>query len=399
MGVDAVGTGLFLPVSVLYPMRVLGLSEAVTGTVLTIATCLTLALPALVSVWIGRVGPRRLVVAGLLLQAVAMTAYLCAGGPLSVFAVVLCAVTGQRVFFASVYGMLADLAPSGSRDGYFAWAATMQSGGTALGGLLSGALFIGGDPSSYRLAVGGDGLTFALSALLVLLFVRAPEPVPGNAEGTGTALARVLADRPFLGLTAANTLLVLPIPATSTLLPAFVVGHLGAPAWLPGALTGGATALLTVCRPAAVRALARINRVRVLQTVAALLAVWAAAMGAAVLMATASVVPYLFAVTGLFGLAFLVQGPVSNGLVAAVAPEPHRSGYLAVSQYSFGVADAAAPLLVVLLTLSTWLPWAVLTCCMVVALAVLTAVSRSWPRRLLCPADPAPDADRVLVSG
>ncbi len=72
-GVGAVGTGVFLPVSVLYPMRVLGLSEAVIGTVLAVATCLTVALPTLVNAWIGQAGSHRLVV-GLSLQMAAMAA-------------------------------------------------------------------------------------------------------------------------------------------------------------------------------------------------------------------------------------------------------------------------------------------------------------------------------------
>ncbi|WP_158104703.1 MULTISPECIES: hypothetical protein [Streptomyces] len=54
-------------------MRVLGLSEAVIGTVLAVATCLTVALPTLVNAWIGQAGSHRLVV-GLSLQMAAMAA-------------------------------------------------------------------------------------------------------------------------------------------------------------------------------------------------------------------------------------------------------------------------------------------------------------------------------------
>ncbi|MEX5711461.1 hypothetical protein AB1484_25010 [Parafrankia sp. FMc6] len=48
---------------------------------------------------------------------------------------------------------------------------------------------------------------------------------------------------------------------------------------------------------------------RVLQTAPVLLALWAAAMGAAVLVAAPTVVSYLSAVTALHGLAFLRRAP------------------------------------------------------------------------------------------
>ncbi|MEX5711460.1 hypothetical protein AB1484_25005 [Parafrankia sp. FMc6] len=68
-----------------------------------------------------------------------------------------------------------------------------------------------------------------------------------------------------------------------------------------------------------------------------------------------------------------------------------------MSQHSFGVADAAAPVLVVLLALSPWPPRAVLARCTVVALAILTTVSLRGPRQILRPAETAPDAGSVLV--
>lgn len=400
MGMDAVGTGMFLPVSVLYPMHVIGLSEATTGAVLAIAACLTLVLPGLVARWVATVPPRSLVLVGLGLQAIAMAAYLAAGGLIAVFAVVLLAVSGQRIFFASVYGLLADLAPRGPKDGHFAWAAAMQSGGTALGGLLAGAVLLHPSTAAYQVVVGVNAVSFASSALLVAVLVRpggstppSTSDQPSQARGPRSSL---LADRRFLRLIAATTLLVLPVPAISTLLPAYLVHHLDAPTWLPGTLTGCATALLTLFRPGAVRLLAHRDRVRVLQTIAALLAAWAAAMGFALLVPDPFLVPFLCGFTALYALAFLAQGPVSNGLVAAIAPERDRSRYLAASQYSFGIADAAAPGLVVLLSIAPALPWVVLSGGMLVAIGLLAAIGGGQPRPVPPPAETL-EADREPV--
>ncbi len=69
LGVDNAGSGLFLPVALLYVTRDVGLPLTVAGMVVAAGTVAGLAVPPLAGHLGDRVGPRRVVVAAELLQA------------------------------------------------------------------------------------------------------------------------------------------------------------------------------------------------------------------------------------------------------------------------------------------------------------------------------------------
>lgn len=74
--IDAVGTGLHLPLSMVYFLAVTDLSEGGVGLLLTAATACSLLLPLLVGRIVDRVGPRSVVIAGLSFQAAGFFLYL-----------------------------------------------------------------------------------------------------------------------------------------------------------------------------------------------------------------------------------------------------------------------------------------------------------------------------------
>jgi len=91
-----------------------------------------------------------------------------------------------------------------------------------------------------------------------------------------------------------------------------------------------------------------------------------------------------------------VQGPVSNGLVTALAPDELRGRYLAVFQYSFGVAVMVAP---ALLAVGDWVPtapWLVLAAAAVAAAAGMLLLGTRLPGHILRP-EPAAMAAETCV--
>jgi MFS family permease len=84
LGVDNVGSGLFLPVALLYVTRVVGLPLATAGTVVAIGTMAGLAVPPVAGRLVDRVGPRLTVISAQSLQALGAAAYLVARNPASV---------------------------------------------------------------------------------------------------------------------------------------------------------------------------------------------------------------------------------------------------------------------------------------------------------------------------
>jgi MFS family permease len=67
LGVDNFGSGLFLPVALVYVTRVVGLPLAVAGPIVALGTVAGLAVPPVAGPLVDRVGPGRVVVAAVLL--------------------------------------------------------------------------------------------------------------------------------------------------------------------------------------------------------------------------------------------------------------------------------------------------------------------------------------------
>ena len=79
-GSQQLGSGLFLPVVLLYVTRVVGLPLAAAGTVVALGTVAGLAVPPTAGRLVDRVGPRRVVIGAELLQALGAVTYLAAWG-------------------------------------------------------------------------------------------------------------------------------------------------------------------------------------------------------------------------------------------------------------------------------------------------------------------------------
>ena len=101
LGADNAGSGLFLPVALLYVTRDVGLPLAVAGTVVALGTVAGLAVPPLAGHLGDRIGPRRVVVGAELLQALGAVTYLAARGAAAVTAAAVLLAAGQQLFYSS----------------------------------------------------------------------------------------------------------------------------------------------------------------------------------------------------------------------------------------------------------------------------------------------------------
>src|SRR3984885_13508450 len=186
LGADNAGSGLFLPVALLYVTRDVGLPLAVAGTVVALGTVAGLAVPPLAGHLGDRIGPRRVVVGAELLQALGAVTYLAARGAAAVTAAAVLLAAGQQLFYSSLFALISDVAGDGPKDRPFAVAAMVRSACFGLGGLAAAGLLSVAGPGAYRIAVAVDAVSFAVCALLLALLVRTPAPSrPGGAAAGG----------------------------------------------------------------------------------------------------------------------------------------------------------------------------------------------------------------------
>ena len=247
LAVDNLGSGLFLPLSLLYVTRVVRLPLATAGTVVALGTLAGLAVPPVAGRLVDRAGPRLVVICAQLLQALGAVTYLAArGAAVVVVAAVLLAV-GQQTFYSSLFGLISDVAGDGPKDRPFAVAAMVRSACFGLGGLAAGGLLSTAGPVAYRIAVLADAASFAACALLLALLVRIARRGHHGAPAArdvprvlSDALAEALAPRAARGRYLAAFQYAFTVPGV--IAPA-VVALFSVAVWLPWLLVGAGAAL------------------------------------------------------------------------------------------------------------------------------------------------------------
>jgi Na+/melibiose symporter-like transporter len=385
LGVDNFGSGLFLPVVLLYVTRVVGLPLAAAGTVVALGTAAGLAVPPAAGRLVDRVGPRRIVICAELLQALGAVTYLVARGTAMVAVAAVLLAGGQQLFYSSLFALIADVAGDVPRDRPFAVAAMVRSACFGLGALAAAALLSWAGTGGYRVAVIVDAGSFAVCALLLGLLVRVPRPGHPGVRATAAAARGPWSDRPFLALIVVTGLVALPLDFYLSGMSVYVLGELHAEPWLPGAALALFTGLNSVGATAALWATRRLRRTTAMAWGAALLVVWCGVSVAAVAMPARWRAADLLAATVVLAAAGLAFGVRVNALAEATAPAGARGRYLAAFQYSFTVPGVMAPAVVALFSVAVWLPWLLVGAAAGVAVLALRWLAGQLPARALRP--------------
>src|SRR5260370_10902795 len=106
LGVDNFGSGLFLPVALLYVTRIVRLPLATAGTIIALETMAGLAVPPIAGRLVDRAGPRLVVISAQLLQALGAGSYLGARGPALVAAAALAPAVGPPMVSFSPFALI-----------------------------------------------------------------------------------------------------------------------------------------------------------------------------------------------------------------------------------------------------------------------------------------------------
>jgi len=381
LGTDNFGSGLFLPLALVYVTQVVGVPLAVAGTAVTLGTVGGLVVPPLAGRLVDRVGPRGVVIGAQLLQAAGAGAYLLADGAGPVVAAAVLLSTGQQLFYSSLFVLIADVAGDVPKDRPFAEVGMVRAGCFGLGGLVAGALLTCLGAGGYRIALLLDVATFFVAASILALFVRLARPREQHRERS----VKVLRDRPYLALILFSGLFGLSLEFFLIGTPVFVLDRMHGPAWLPGAILALLTVLTSVGGTLALRLTAHLSRITAMRAGSALFAVWCLVSLGVLLVPDGWRVAYLLASTLIFAAGDLVFGPRSGALAEAAAPPVARGRYLAAYQYAFTVAQVLAPAVVALFSVADWLPWVLVGTCAGLAVAGLGMLGSRLPASAVAP--------------
>jgi MFS family permease len=386
--VDNAGTGLFLPLPILYATREAGLSLGAAGAAVAAGTVAGFAIPPLAGRLTHRRGPRFAVATALWAQGVGAAGYLVAGGMAGIVVAAVPMAAGSQTFYCSMSVLVADLSPGeDAKERPFAVVGMVRAAAFGLGNLVAALLLAAAGDGALRLLVAVDAATFALAALVLVAFV----PVAHVAHDARAAAGplRVLRDGRYRTLIVATFLLAVPLDFALVGMPVFVIDVLRGPGWLPGALLACLTVLSSVLGVRVVRALRGHRRTWSLRLCGWLYAGWSLASIGMVWLPAALLVPFAFAVWLLMVAANKVFFPVAAALSEALPPRQDRAAYMATFQYAFTTAGVLAPALVALFEVSAWLPWTVVAAAAACGVLVPHRLGAALPDHLDRPPVPA----------
>lgn len=152
LGVDNLGTGLFLPLGLVFATRVVGLRVDIAGAVVATAALLGFAVPPVAGRHSHRFGPRRVVVLSQLVQ-------------------------------AAVFVMVADVGTDTAKERPFARVAMVRSAAFGLGNLTAAVTLAVGGTESLPWLVATDAVTYVVAAGLLAWYVETPPVDHGTPAG------------------------------------------------------------------------------------------------------------------------------------------------------------------------------------------------------------------------
>ena len=344
IAVDAVGSGVFLPVSILYFLATTSLSLTRIGLALSLAAAIQLPLGPLVGGLVDRIGPKRVLLAANLLEAVGFVGYIVAGSFRSVLVAAAIVQLGQTAFWGSFSPVVATIAAPGERERWFGFLGALRNASFAVGGLVAALAITIGTISAYTAVVVVNAASYVV-AFVLILFVHSPHKAPARAGPAGGPAGwnQVLHDRGYLALVVTNYTYATSAMALNVAIPVYVTQSLGLPGWVAGAVFTINTLMIGLGQGLVVNAMEGFVRADLIA-----LGCLLAATSYVVLLSASWTAVWLGVVVVLVGAVFytggeLVAGPVLTALSTDAAPAALRGRYVSLYQMSWTISMTIAP--------------------------------------------------------
>jgi MFS family permease len=232
---DAAGTGLLLPLTVLFFVIHVGLPAHLVGLAMSIGGVLSMALAPFGGHLVDRFGAKRSLLCAWLLGCVAVCCYLAVRSWPEIIIVITALGFAGSVSSTARSTLIASIIDRSAISRVMAVQRSFRNIGYGLGGLMATAALALGS-AGFVVAVGVDAASFVLAAVLVSGMV-VPETIRAMADETSDVTIRtVLTDRRYMAVTALDALTAFHQVALQVALPLWVVLYTHAPRALVGLL-------------------------------------------------------------------------------------------------------------------------------------------------------------------
>src|SRR6478735_3290653 len=340
IAVDAVGSGVFMPVCMLYFLVTTDLSLVQVGAAISLASAVALPAGPLPGGIVDRYGAKHVLLAGNALQALGYVAYLVTDSFVALTLWTVVVTMGRTAFWGSYGNIVAAISVPGEREKWFGFLGALRNVGFALGGLLSGLAITIGTTTAYSAVVVANAASYVLAFLLLLAVP--PTPATGHRSPEG-AWRTVLGNKPYRVLWLVQLVYSTAMMVLNFAMPIYAVTVLGLQGWVTGAVFTINTVMVGFGQGLVVRGMTGHRRWRVL-----LLTNLVFAASFVVLLGASAVSTVLATVVVLVGSVVytggeLLGGPVLGALGAEAAPDHLRGRYLSLMQLAWTISGAITP--------------------------------------------------------
>ncbi|WP_242498470.1 MFS transporter [Nocardioides ganghwensis] len=338
---DTVGSGLFMPITLLYFLAMTDLSLVQIGSALSLSAVLTMPGAFVIGSLVDRFGPRKMMLAGNLVQAVGMIAYLWADSLLVVALWTTLLNIGRQAFWGSFGNVVTAISAPGEREVWFGFLQAVRNLGYSIGGVLAGVALQIGTDLAYETVVVVNAVTFVVAFVLLLDVPdhRAAHPDDAPAEGWGV----VLRDRAYLRLVLGQFGFVAGMMVLNFALPVYVAETIDLPGWVVGAIFTLNTAMVGLGQGLVVRRMTGRVRARMMGLAQVVFVVSYALFVLAGWLPVWLAVVVMLVGAAVYTFGELIGGPVLSATAAEAAPDHLRGRYLGLFQLSWGIGGAVTP--------------------------------------------------------
>ncbi len=360
MIIDALGSGIFLPFTLLFFVQAAGLPLVKVGIAVSAASAVSLPATFLFGWVVDRCGPRGLLVLANAGRCLVYACYQLIHSAPELFVAVLAASLCDKAYWSAHRPFVAAISVPGERGRWFGVISALRNLGLGLGALAGGVLISVDGAVGLRALVLVNAASFAVAALLLsrersgsAQEGRSAQPAKHDgASSAGQGIIAptwrmVLRDWPFLSVVAAKLAFVACALSITLVLPLYLIRNAGLPGWIAGTVFAVNCTLVVIAQSGVVHAIEPRSRISAIGLAGLLYAAAGAVLWSDDALAASAVVAVAatIAVVGMliYTCGEMIVSPTSDALATDLAPPSARGRYLSVYQLSWSVGGVIAP--------------------------------------------------------